>query len=1846
MATSTPPKKNKRTRDQMLAQVDTRNRSGLGWQVEDFGMMGTALPISPSAPPGLAGTTYQAQTKLPKLTSQLPSNTPASQVLTPAEQQRVRTYINNPEELGIVAKGANATATFLSKLFDTEDTKENVLESIWDYSLKGLNWPNDQVNHLTAALISVMPGGMQTLSWDDAQKLSTGQAFVSDAGIRAGNVRRGENMLAEVAGALPFAPLQAIGIGAAQLSPDSPIQQEGFDPLSPEGRKAFESGPEKFFSGLTDFGMVFADPLLIVGWAGKIGRLKYIDRLILTDADRARVADEIATHYTAPEGKAAPIAQTLKAWTDVDSTTGEKLVTQQEIYDHPLIRRATNREQLASALYNARDVQVADILDPTNVAKQKSMSGYDLAGLILRWGYGDEAAGAQLASMRADMADALAQADRSRIGLMYALNPGVADRAVTVAEAAMKKASREIRRLEARGLRNTEEWNTAVKARDIAEDTVLDLQRGNFDVLQSATPEAEALAARVWKDLVANDKALQSALGRDPANFEGVKYSLTQSTKGFAADNRLGRAIEARRRRVAKATTQAASTRGARMGTGEMMVTKDGIQVEKMRRLAPWQADTYGNGFTRDVNVWRRASAEAPAGFIITKGIGAQESGREIRAVFNEIRMYSGAARRVILKDGEPPVLVGGTARKEQLLQMYNEALASTSAESADAAAIALRQIEEMVFKDISAYYGISKENAEILQRQAFRRRDKLMGDLSDENRAFWIDENGKFNKIEDEWLDSQVQNSSGTFMLNYREFERLADMANKSGLSRALGEGTAFVGRNVGVLLDWFNDIWRPLVLMRLGYTLRNNVEGQFRAWAFTGSLDPFTAAVTNAGYSAKTLFGHMAGYRKMDRAAAQVRIDKARASGRPLPKKYEKWLKAQVNGVMRQIADSQAFIDSQLVQLAEYSPEIRRWGLDWYSKTISKLSADSATARTAGRVDEADLIDNTITQMMRNMDSVNNIRTFQPTFTNDAVRAFDELKFNDMVLDAGYRKLTSLDDEATALMLFYRQGAARARAYSGTIETPSSRTLYQAFNPDNPFTPPALGLLSGDSTFKSMLAGRASAVEATLRVRRTTNYEAVKPGEKLYWDGLANMLQQVRFSGIGSRIMRGQTDDQIIEFLLKEQDGIETLRYLTGNTGRLPNGTRDQAQFFVEQARARYETLTPTPELRSYVESLPDGIPIEAAALKNVFKGQDSDLYTVVGKQIEDFGFKNPMQVWRGATAFGMKWLGTVPEDTFVRSPFYGARYQKTVEELVRIRMGQPGDVSMRELTFIQQQAHRRALKDTKDWLYTIDRPTLLGRVGETSVPFISAAQNSMTTFGRLIYNNPAVAVVLVDLWRAPTKAGFEDEEGNIVLPIPHDFIPDVIEKATGLESMANIKFNKSQLNVIVPESGFGFIPRPGPVVAVPVSEFMKRGLFGQTVESPEILRTLLGGKEQADQFWTVYKNYIFGEGQGVAPDAMSLSLFAPPVAQKIIQIIQGNDSPQFGYWYNTILRSEWAKWSAGMRETQPDPNDILNQTRGFQMLRLAANLFAFTPPQYESIMDPLVQTVRYYDRTQPEDSNRIINEKFGPVLQMLGDFKNSKNNAGMLPYADSVEMARKYSDIIGQTAPTLERIGDLSVIAMITAGNANQYYDDSAYGWQYANIIPGTNRTYREMQAPAQSWVQSSVNAGWSTYLRAEDQFQARLRQSGATSYRQNKPLAQERAQFIKDLGNNPLFSDWYRDYRDFGSSRTQSAVYMMESVLNNERFMQDQADNQIWQVAPLYLEARNTTLAWLAERGGSIDAQKNADIRAYWDGVRADLAGYSTQWASFSNRWLNGDDDPEEPGVTFANAEVTV
>jgi len=417
------------------------------------------------------------------------------------------------------------------------------------------------------------------------------------------------------------------------------------------------------------------------------------------------------------------------------------------------------------------------------------------------------------------------------------------------------------------------------------------------------------------------------------------------------------------------------------------------------------------------------------------------------------------------------------------------------------------------------------------------------------------------------------------------------------------------------------------------------------------------------------------------------------------------------------------------------------------------------------------------------------------------------------------------------------------------------------------------------------------------------------------------------------------------------------------------------------------------------------------------------------------------------------------------------------------------------------------------------------------------------------------------------------------------------------------------------------------------------MKHGFFGVSVESPEVLRQFFG-KEGADQVWNVMKNYLYGEGQGIAPDTLSLSMMTPPVAQKVLQMIQGTDNAQFGYYYNLIYRSETLKWMAGQRDDMPDRNEIMNKTRGLTLSRMLANMFAFTPPQYESKLDPLMQAIRKIERENPNDAARIIYEQYGSMLQMIGDFSSSKNYAGMGPYADSVEVARKHADLINEVSPGLERLGDLSVLSMLTMGGAaTALYDDSAYGWQFANNIPGVNVNFRERQTPDQSWAQSRTNAGWTAYIAKLDELEARLKQQGFNSFRQSPELKAERDQFLASMAGNPLFKEWWQDYKEFGSSRTLSSISVMQAALANEKFMKEYGNTPIWSAAQQYLYHRQIVRDALATREGSIDNNDNEDIREYWDDARAFLK-QDPEWTSFANRFLNGDDNPEDPGVQVA------
>jgi len=1798
-------------------------------------------------------------------------NTPAADFLSPQEQAPVQEYLSDPEQLR--TQGVMDTAkSWLSNLFDYEDKKETGIESVWDGFLRGVDWGYDRLSQLTAAGISGLPGGMRTLTWDEAGEVSVGQAVVGSMGAAAGRMERGEM----TAGDWLTLPGVALSTALAQIDTENVAQDADFDITDEAQRKAAfsDSTAGRISSGITDAAFViFGDPLIFGGKFLKVGRLRYLDRPIETQKDIDRVVDNldagraaVSSQDPAQIARMAPEAQ-FANWVTQKGENGEKLVTRSEIMNHRVVRYATNRDGIASALNNAEN--------------------YDEAALIIRAAVGDATAQSDLLRLRADLAieigDARRQLNMQRFHMDPTTKAKMTKQAERQVDLALTQHEQTVNSLKARGLseaelRATPEFQRSKARLDAANETWVftdSLDESMIDPLNpmNFTADTADAARNAVKQMQARDKYFTKAVETEASGLGPVFGSFRESNAGFSRGNWFGRKAEASRQKRATRAYEAAAVRGARR------IDESG----KAKRLRPWQKDAFGNnGLTRGLNLWRWFGEETPAGFVTTRSIGGQESTREIRAALNDIPIYSGETKTISRtkmrknketdewepikdkdgKDLKETFVVGGVDRKEQLIARYMDALQDTTRGDM-AAKMALDRIEEEIMGDIAAWHGLSADTVNQVLSVAKGKRDKIVDSIKRE--GYWVDESGSINRSP--WLETQLQ--QGTYMLNFKTFEKRARLWDEQGWTKRYDTTKQAVQTGAGAAYEFFNELWRPAVLMRLGYTQRNTFEGLARSTAFQFSLAPLKDAVYQGGFSLRNAWvrRNLGGFSGTKGAIeeATVALREARRTGAApvLPKKFLKWKASQIVAQEKNMADNIAAIGSIGKELAELSPAAKDELITFFMNKANDAADELAALKNSGApAKEIEVAQGKFDAMNDQIGALRKVKT-DPIANPEVEGLLDQMRFF-MQMDEWYASQRALlDSDLEAVALFRQQGTAKRRVFDGELQVTDGQNFQQAFSRNSPYSPIALLNLSADNTQQAMASLRGDAYSSVLRQKQMRYYVNVNPDQGAeYFEGVATSVRQFKNSEVGSMVVNGATPEEVVKFLRNTQEGREIASFVT-KAEILPKDGKSLAPVdyestvaYVDELFKRWEQLAPTAEFREYVRR--NSITAEPGG-KSGFTGQVvetligqkdeagnfvNNLQPVVGNIAEEVGFLGLRQQWRRLASYGMKWLGTIPEDAFVRVPFYGRRYEESMKGLVRTIQEQTGQevIPARMIERLQNVSHRRALKDTKDWLYTIERRTRLGRSGEYLFPFISAFQNSTTTIGRLMWRDPSVLGIGLAVWNTPNKIDMEDEEGNIVLALPLNMMPEGLKETFGVDEMLNIKIRKSSLNAIMPETGFGFVPRPGPIGVAPVSEMMKHGWFGMSPEAPEILRGYLGD-EGAENVWNVWKSYVFGEGRGLSAEAFSSDLFLPPVAQKLKQMIEGEGSSrQYAYYYNMQYRNEIAQYLGGYRDDMPDANEIRDKTNRFYWTRILGNMLAFTPPQYESNLQPLTDAIRAYDREYGLEGSRMANQAFGNLLMMVGDFSTSKNVAGMQANVDSVRAARKYGDLMRSLAPTLAQTGNMSVLSMLVTDNPNALYDGSAYAWQFSNQIPGVTDYFRELQTPDQAWLESQKNAGWTEYISRMDYLDALLQQRGLSSYRQAgaEDLREMKSATIQEMKNNPLYQGWATDYEEFGSTRTENAVRLMRQALSNPEFVADKQESQIWQAASVYLQGRDQVMAALANSPNTINHSDNQQIRDYWDQFRQDLINQVDGWGSFANRFLNGDDDPANTGVQFA------
>jgi hypothetical protein len=127
--------------------------------------------------------------------------------------------------------------------------------------------------------------------------------------------------------------------------------------------------------------------------------------------------------------------------------------------------------------------------------------------------------------------------------------------------------------------------------------------------------------------------------------------------------------------------------------------------------------------------------------------------------------------------------------------------------------------------------------------------------------------------------------------------------------------------------------------------------------------------------------------------------------------------------------------------------------------------------------------------------------------------------------------------------------------------------------------------------------------------------------------------------------------------------------------------------------------------------------------------------------------------------------KYLGTVPEDNFVRFPFYRTVYRNEVRRSVRVLQDAGKNPALYEEQ-IMKVAHQQAYKEVMERLYSIERLTDLGQTLQYLSPFYMANQNSARFWAGAVSRRPETVVNALKIWNIPNAMGVVyDEYGQQV-------------------------------------------------------------------------------------------------------------------------------------------------------------------------------------------------------------------------------------------------------------------------------------------------------------------------------------------------------------------------------------------------------------------------------------------------------------------------------------------------
>ena len=701
---------------------------------------------------------------------------------------------------------------------------------------------------------------------------------------------------------------------------------------------------------------------------------------------------------------------------------------------------------------------------------------------------------------------------------------------------------------------------------------------------------------------------------------------------------------------------------------------------------------------------------------------------------------------------------------------------------------------------------------------------------------------------------------------------------------------------------------------------------------------------------------------------------------------------------------------------------------------------------------------------------------------------------------------------------------------------------------------------------------------------LQNTGDFVDIPGNDPLWAESFVRVVnRQMRNSKLTSRILAGQSFDEVVTFLKTDPQGQRIATVIGGARG---------GESAEEIARINFENVR-----HMFPEGIADGLRAIAKE-RNInaddvikFLGTDSSVYpTVNGAQISIANGTHPaVGLYTRTLESFYKNFGSIPENTLTKSPLYVDLYRKRMAASIdrAIKTSDSPTLSSEYVKKMENDARQWARSELRRELYDMSERTDAAYTMKYFFPFFGAFSDVAEKWGKIVINDPSVLAKLNTIYTSPDRLGMTEERDGIT----YINIPSSWSKAMGIQRELSIP--KASLNLIF-QGGAWWNPGAGWFVQAAASQLMTR--FPELEQNKLMTEILPFGAQ--DRTW---KDLVL----------QSASI------RKLAAVFDEAD-PQRSNLTALILAEEMTKYQNGERDTEPTKGEINRRALlnlGIQVASRATLPFALnTRSPYQFYIDE-------YRRMREEDSNTAGAKFYNTYGEVLYNFAGSlsKNNTGINATIDADKRTKELQDLLA-LAPQY---------GWFLVGDANTgAFSPTVYGNQYAQAVaPGSTVKMRERQDPYEAFNKTQADKGWIQFKEGTAMLEALRIRAGFSSLNASgaEYLRDKKQELVAIISReNPA---WAESYGKIDSGAVTSFLRFADKVKDDPRISGRPDVVSLKQ----YMEGREIIRGILASRDSkSIDAASNADLRVKWDELIGMLINQDVTFGDIYSRILDKDD----------------